>query len=265
MLSAPRMECSVQQNGAGTAYISATHRGSASHLFAVCSHTPPDPSPSRADSFFTVIHSLFRPVPTPLPPPNHPLPLKDFLLFWFSCRRLCSVPCLAQHPLLPDTQTPSLSRPYAEQRHFLLLSIRPLQPHPSPVCSLQQHIRSGSCPAESSHTDNTGEPSLRLKLLLLIDYSFLPVHPKEQAHSGLRDVVARCPLLLKDSENICKAPLIFARTNLANQAPSNEFSSTHLPVTSSSSAKMHERGGEQKVFMISMLRVNSKRAGEDQR
>lgn len=130
------MECSVWQHGAGAASISVPPTDILPHISSLqSSHTHPATSPFQAAPLFIAIHILFGPVPTPLlrPPP----PPKYFLLLWFSYRRLPSIPCLAQHPLLPDTQTPSLSRAYAEQRHFLLLSIQPLQPHPCPVYSLQ--------------------------------------------------------------------------------------------------------------------------------
>lgn len=59
-------------------------------------------------------------------------------------------------------------------------------------------------------TQTTQASCLHPKLLLLVDYYLLPVVPEEEANSGSEYVVARCPVLLKGSENVCKAPLCSA-------------------------------------------------------
>lgn len=59
-------------------------------------------------------------------------------------------------------------------------------------------------------TQKTWDSCLHPKLLLLVDYYFLPVVPEEEANSGLEYVVVRCLVLLRGCGNVCKAPLYSA-------------------------------------------------------
>lgn len=59
-------------------------------------------------------------------------------------------------------------------------------------------------------------------------------------------MVARCPLLLQDCENIHKTTSLLCQDKSGPGSFDNEFSSTCFPVTSTLSVKTHEDGEEQK-------------------
>lgn len=91
---------------------------------------------SQTQPLLSRSHSLDTTHP-PTHPPTHPLSLSN--TFFCSSFHADASPL---DPVLHNIPSclalaPSLSRPYAEQRHFLLLSMQALQPHPAPVYSLQ--------------------------------------------------------------------------------------------------------------------------------
>lgn len=105
------MGCPVWQRGAGAASISVPPTGILPRISPLQSSRLPPLLPALfkqplSSQPYTASFVLFL-----LPchhPPTLSLSLKRFFLLWFSCQRLPSIPCLAQHPLLPGPWAPSL-------------------------------------------------------------------------------------------------------------------------------------------------------------